>query len=1109
MRLLKQVILFFKEGNSDKVYEIDLCDMGNEQYVVNFRYGRRGTVLKEGSKTETPVSRSKADSIFDALEAEKRAKGYRAAGESSMPVTSTPDTIVTVQIPVINWHEWPEGRAKAILQRLQRALEGKENSASHPWKTSRVIWMAGVMKIEAAAPLIINLAGKGDGMQQYAVAWALGRLGNEDAIPLLQSYFKSASGSHLKRVAGESLLSLLKGEERTKHLQHFTNSLPEPVKLAVENNQPEKLQELLLERIVSQQQQQYIMLEDLYAIAVEHKWIKQLLKNILLQLPSQPSYFRHIRHIYKLGELRDDFEMLGALSCKFEREQEMFTQTKNSDDNGEVYISSLEEYVETSKELSKKTSRIAYSDRTRQYLRGRTLRNLINYGKYNDLNYVKMATGLLLAYDQERDYSKPFTTSSYENVNGRYQQVQNQFPASAHAVYLNQVFFGNAKNWRLLPKNLWVISDKQSTKSVVKKSNPQPGNQEQGGGILKKIFSLFGGKKKEAPAPLPETESVIRTATPPPVTQQHNDAPNIHLWNKLPQAYVQLLIHARMNDIHRFALSNLQSHPEYNAIKEKLDHHAIELLLISPYDIPVNFGYNLALEKYNPQQPDTGLVKALLYSRLPLARETATKWVNDNPDPFFDDSEWVSALLFCPHAEVRKWVTEKMMSRSYTPVQAQLICGRVIAAALAARPATADNTVIEEAGETIIRLFSASLNEISLNVTEDLVKSIVPATQLLGLKILLLKKGKINYDTLSSDVFYLLLNNTSQSVRDKTFELLQELSIKELLKRQELVIHCCVSSYHDVRVNIRPILKRMADEDAGFGTNAVNWLMPYLLRKENSEGLQKDVSDTLIQDLIVFINNADKEMVLRLVYSQYIPAQEFGIAILEKYIDPATFTIRQIIALGNHETLSVRQWCWKYFSANVARIKFEREEAIRLLDTQWDDTREFAKQFFKDNFSANDWSPETLVGIADSVRPDIEAYGRELITRFFEDKEGENYLLKLSQHPGEKMQLFATNYLERFASGNMERMGSLVFYFRSVLSRVNKARTAKNRVFQFLLKEGKQSEEAAKLVANIISNVSATVSIDDKAKCIEIMYELNKLYKLDMPIIIHPVEERV
>jgi len=1103
MRLVKKVSLYFNEGNSDKVYEIDLCDIGNDRYVVNFRYGRRGSTLKEGTKTETAVDLQKAESLFNSLESEKRAKGYRASGE---PVSSTTSVfapaVVELTIPTINWNELPEGREKAILRRLQLAVDGKEQSSKHFWRISRIIWMAGVMKIEAAAPFMLHLANKADAMQQYASAWALGRIRSTHAISLFQSYFRSAQ-DNLKRIGGEALLHTLNGDEFQKHIQHFVNSLPEPLKPAVEDNNPDQLNDLLVERVVQQSQPNYQLLENLYAIAVERKWIKQVLKNILLQLPLKPNYFKHIRHIYKLAEFRDDFEILGALSCKFEREQEMFRQ-KNNEYNPNIYLPELGEGIDPKKELPKKTSRLAYSNKTRQYLRKRTLRNLNSYGKFDDLNYVRMATGLLLSYENERDFAKPYNTTYYEYRNGRYQQLQRQFPANAQAVYLNQIIIGNAKNLYLRSDNRWAYVDE--TSAGKRETTQGQSNDASGGGLLKKIFSFFGGKKKET-----QPENIAPAEFTPgkkPVISD-NDTPYLHLWNKLPQAFVQLLIHGRMNEVHQFASTNLQAHPDYNDIKQKIDHKALELLLISPFDIPAEFGFKLAVEKYDPLHPDMALVRALFYSRLAAARETAIKWVVEKPDTFFEDSEFVAALLFCPHGEIRKWANEKLSTRSYTPTQAELICGRVISAALTAKQNTqTNNTIIEEAGETIIRLFNSQLTGISLKITEDLIKHTVASSQVLGLKILLLKKGKINYDELSNEVFSSLLNNKNQPVREKTFDLLKELSTGELLKRQELLINCCVSAFHDVRLNCRPVIKIMADQDAAFGTNAVNYLMPYLLRKETSEGLQKDVGDLLKNELISFVNNADKETVLRLVYAQYIPAQEFGIAILEKYIDPAGFTIRQIIAFGNHETLSVREWCWKYFSDHVARIKFEREEAIRLLDAKWDDTREFAKSFFRENFSDNDWSPETLVGIADSVRPDIEAYGRELITKFFTDKDGEQYLLKLSQHPGEKMQLFATNYMERYAGGDMKKIEGLEFYFRSVLSRVNKARVAKNRVFQFLLKEGKQSQEAAKLICKIISIISATVSIDDKAKCIEIMYELGKLYQLDLPMVMQPVEER-
>ena len=68
MRLIKQTTLYFKEGNSDKVYVIELCETGGDKFVVNFRYGRRNTPLKEGTKTPMPVSLQEAERIFDAIE---------------------------------------------------------------------------------------------------------------------------------------------------------------------------------------------------------------------------------------------------------------------------------------------------------------------------------------------------------------------------------------------------------------------------------------------------------------------------------------------------------------------------------------------------------------------------------------------------------------------------------------------------------------------------------------------------------------------------------------------------------------------------------------------------------------------------------------------------------------------------------------------------------------------------------------------------------------------------------------------------------------------------------------------------------------------------------
>jgi len=131
----------------------------------------------------------------------------------------------------------------------------------------------------------------------------------------------------------------------------------------------------------------------------------------------------------------------------------------------------------------------------------------------------------------------------------------------------------------------------------------------------------------------------------------------------------------------------------------------------------------------------------------------------------------------------------------------------------------------------------------------------------------------------------------------------------------------------------------------------------------------------------------------------------------------------------------------------------------------------------------------------------VQQFGRELITRYFEDADGQEYLLKLSEHPSAKLQLFATNYLERYAAGNFERLSGLVPYFQSVLSRVNKARVAKLRCFDFLKQEALASREAAELAAAIMARQSATIAVEYRAKAIETMLLIQRRHPdIEMPL---------
>ena len=83
---LENVTLYFREGSSDKVYQCQIEGAG-ERFVVNFAYGRRGSTLNTGAKTNVPVEYADAKRIFDKLVKEKTSKGY-TPGQDGTPYTS-------------------------------------------------------------------------------------------------------------------------------------------------------------------------------------------------------------------------------------------------------------------------------------------------------------------------------------------------------------------------------------------------------------------------------------------------------------------------------------------------------------------------------------------------------------------------------------------------------------------------------------------------------------------------------------------------------------------------------------------------------------------------------------------------------------------------------------------------------------------------------------------------------------------------------------------------------------------------------------------------------------------------------------------------------------
>jgi len=76
MKILDQCSLVWRDGSSERIHEVDLIEVGTNKYVVNFRYGKRGSNLKDGSRTTLPVDQVKAREEYEKEIRAKLDKGY-------------------------------------------------------------------------------------------------------------------------------------------------------------------------------------------------------------------------------------------------------------------------------------------------------------------------------------------------------------------------------------------------------------------------------------------------------------------------------------------------------------------------------------------------------------------------------------------------------------------------------------------------------------------------------------------------------------------------------------------------------------------------------------------------------------------------------------------------------------------------------------------------------------------------------------------------------------------------------------------------------------------------------------------------------------------------
>ncbi|MEC4805441.1 MAG: WGR domain-containing protein [Jaaginema sp. PMC 1079.18] len=1084
MTLIQRTTLYYQDDNSDKVYEVDLACITDDQFVVNFRYGRRGGTLKEGTKTQQPTSQEKAQKEFDKLVASKVKKGYQE---------DDPDSAICYSQNPAN------GASEAILRRLKEKSE-------LCWSLNRVIWRAGELKLPEATPLLIPLLGTDTPLRDYCIAAALGRCGGEEAIPPLQQLWENPqTPDFVKYMAWEALFKLADETTKLEMQQRELAALPESLQAVAQTGTPKALKaafdadyeaakDITLDPTVKKtinwfrnyrnlwnwqrdsniraeicrrieqlppQWQQYIspppetqpnerqnwsyngletaardynnqywlnfynIIEGCYRIDNEttRGFIVNLLKSQNRNRPfSQQYVWQRFRHIFKMAQYRQDWDMYVQFAYHFD-----------------IYKSSY--YW-------------SYSPKTRNYFRRRIWRTLQQLAETNPQLYVEVATSLLKQYRNEDKepikissgyYSRRNSAGDWESIN-----YTNKWDVFADRLLLNHIIYGNSP--RYIPHPVaWRCQ-----------ADYNPG----------------------------DTAPNIREESYP------------QLWEQHPDYLLQLLLESDCTVIQEFAAKVLQDCPNF---WPQIDDEQVITFLQSQNNLIVQLGFNIARSRY--PQPNLDLIKVLLNCVYQPARQQAYDWLRDYPDLISQNLDELIAIAFSPYSDNRGFLQPFLTQHPLPPSQAQSLCETLILELL---DLTADsNSIIEDVSHLLLTQFEAFLQTLNLNTIRNLVTSNISTLQRLGIRILLIHE--IPPAQLPSGLIDTLLDSPFPPVRELALQLFSQLPDEKLLKKYDTILAMAMAQQGDIRQNVRPIIRRLARSYPEFNASLATEIITLLLLPEQHENVHSDCLELLTHDLPGWMAHVDRDIAMQLLRTKSSVAQELGgLALQENYLTwGQELTTAQIVKLANHQILAVRQAAWQMVEQLLnSRIRYQVSETIaatRLLESTWEDSRTFARNLFE-SFTAIDWSPEVIVSICDSTRENVRQFGRNLALQFFERDCGQDYLLKFSEHPSGDMQQFATRFLVEYASGNLERLQQLTPYFVTVLSQVNRGRIAKDRVFAFLETEAIANPQAASIVAEILTRQSLTIAIADKAKAIQIMLKLKQQYpQLNLPLVVQEV----
>jgi hypothetical protein len=991
VRVIEQARLWFREGASDKVYEVDLVEVAAGQHVVNFRYGRRGGPLKDGTKTPLPLPLDKARGVYQKLVDEKLAGGYRSGpmptGPSSTPGTPAAPTRAPVPAaPLSPQVVTPPNVGQRLIAKLRMG-------ARCPEPLGPVMWRVADLDLTEAEPVVLELLAstfvpkqlKPDAWKHLLIA-ALARMGSQAAIePLGNLIADPRTARHLVDVARLAIARIDAVRAKEVALQR----LPAAIKQLYTEGKSAAIAQAIEQALANAPQNARETIVTLYILNDEVARPAALAAARVSRLAGVEASI--VRTLFRLAEIRRDGEVYALLARRID---------------------------------AHRSESRPFSPRTRNYLRRRVARYLRRLGHVASADYVPMASGILLGY--EDDDTPDIKRGLFNHTYDRY--------APYHA--FNQILFTHSHRYK---KNHHELS----------------------------VWRTHGRYRPGDPPP-PEREEAYP-----------------QLWDRAPTALWELILKSGATPVLEFATRALRANYSFT---QALRDEQLASVMASGHIIAQRFAFDIAR-----QRPlSITLARGALASDVTEAHHWVFAWIDANPDATLGDADLLAMLVTGKTQGMREVALRLLRSRQVSEHVARSASARAIAILLGLGDSPAAAERASGAVATLLRSFEAQLREVSADVLRDMLKHPLAALGELAGELVLRHAHR---DTLPVDLIETMLASPHSTVRTLGGRILA-MTPPELAKDDlEALVLFATSGNGELREATRTLLGEVAKRFPDVGRALADRLIDALL-KTQPPGAPAHIVTLLKAELAHVLPQKPAQTILRLIGALSPHARDAGGLLLHQ-LGPDDIGLDDIARLASHEALAVRQGAWALARGSVDRYRVAPVGLAKLLDSPWEDTRTFAIGFIREQIG-DKLSADAIITICDSIRPEVQELGKQLLYQQFREADAPRYLERLAEHPSTNLQLLVSTLLDRYAT-DVEKLKLLVPYFATVLTQVNRGKVAKERVIILLRREAAKSHEAAAVLAPLLDRQSATAAITQKHPIIATMVDVHHLYP-DVPL---------